>query len=219
MCTMISGQHSVLPGTLLTKMGTTRVFSHSKAIMAEKKAKAKLFQNTWLEKYALRITARCSKTTEVVSVVCQFCETYGTEDDDNPDRKRKRTLNVCFFKKPWRSNHIERHCETFHRSKFAEYGDLTTDAERIQFFKPGVKQAHIKMFGTPSPTKADSIICTIGLPVIDVIVAQLVLEPLTEEEESDINFEVKALSIFHLNDTDSDHQRMQIWGLYIFFCK
>jgi hypothetical protein len=80
---------------------------------------------------------------------------------------------------------------------------LTTDAERIQFFKPGVKQAHLNMFGTPSPTMADSINCTIGLPIIDVIVAQLLLEPLTEEEESDINFEVKALSIFHLNDTDS----------------
>jgi hypothetical protein len=186
------------------QISKTRVCSHKKATMAEKKAKVKSFQNAWLEKYALRITARCSKTTEVVSAVCQLCETYGTEDDDNPDRKRKRTLNVCFFKKPWRSDHMKRHCETFHRIKFAEYGSLTTDAERSHFFKPGMKQAHIKMFGTPSPTKADSIVCTIGLPIIDVIVAQLLLEPLTEEEENDINFEVKALSIFHLNDTDSD---------------
>ena len=172
--------------------------------MAEKRVKAKAFQNAWLEKYALRSTARCSKTSEVVSVVCQFCESYGAEDDDkNPDRKRKRTSNVCFFKKPWRSDHIKRHCETFHPSRFAEYGDLTNDAERIQFFRPDAKYAHIKLFGAASP-KDESIFCTIGLPIIDVIVAKLLLEPMTEEEDNDINYEAKALSIFNLNDADAD---------------
>ena len=170
----------------------------------ERGKKVKAFQNTWLERYGLRITARCPKTSEALSVVCQLCESYGAEDDDNPDRKRKRTGNVCFFKKPWRSDHMKRHCETFHPSRFAAYRDLKTDEQRIDFFKPGVKYSHMKMFGASPSLQAEPIYCTIGLPIIDVIIAQLLLEPMTEDEESDINFEAKALSIFHLNDTDTD---------------
>ena len=40
------------------------------------------------------------------------------------------------------------------------------------------------------------------MPIIDVIVAELLLEPMMEEEENDINYEAKALSIFQLNNAD-----------------
>jgi hypothetical protein len=56
-----------------------------------------------------------------------------------------------------------------------------------------------------SPTrKAESIVCTIEHSITDDIVAQLLFEHLSEDEESDLNFEVKAMSMFHLNETDSD---------------
>jgi hypothetical protein len=38
--------------------------------MANRKVKS--FQNAWLEKYVIRITARCPMNSEVLSVVCQF---------------------------------------------------------------------------------------------------------------------------------------------------
>ena len=166
--------------------------------------KVKAFQNTWLERYGLRLTARCPKTSEALSVVCQLCESYGAEDDNNPDRKRKRTGNVCSFKKPWRIDHMKRHCETFHPSGFAAFCDLKTDQQRIDFFKPCEKYSQMKLFGASPSLQAEPIYCTIGLPIIDVIIAQLLLEPMTEDDESDINFEAKVLSIFHLNNTDTD---------------
>ena len=55
------------------------------------------------------------------------------------------------------------------------------------------------------PTKAETIYCTIGIPNIDVIVAELLLEPMMEEEGNDINYEAKALSTFQLNNADIEH--------------
>jgi hypothetical protein len=52
------------------------------------------------------------------------------------------------------------------------------------------------------PTKAESIYFTIGIPIIDVIVAELPLEPMMEKEENNINYEANALSIFQLNNAD-----------------
>ena len=51
-------------------------------------------------------------------------------------------------------------------------------------------------------TKAGSIYCTMAIPNIDDIVAELLFEPMMEEEENDINYEAKALSIFQLNNAD-----------------
>ena len=39
----------------------------------------------------------------------------------------------------------------------------------------------LKLFS--KPTNAESDYCTIGMPIIDVIVAELLLEPMMEEEE------------------------------------
>jgi hypothetical protein len=52
-------------------------------------AKVKSFQNAWLENYVIRITARCPMTIEVLSAVCQFCDSFGAEDNNNPYHKQK----------------------------------------------------------------------------------------------------------------------------------
>ena len=44
-----------------------------------------------------------------------------------------------------------------------------------------------------------------AIPIIESIVAELPLEPMMEEEENDINYEAKALSIFQLNNADIEH--------------
>ena len=62
--------------------------------------RGKSFQNLWLESYGIRIIARCPITSEMLSAMCQFCDSFGAEDNDNPDHKQKRTSSVCYFKKP-----------------------------------------------------------------------------------------------------------------------
>jgi hypothetical protein len=155
-----------------------------------------------LENYGIRITARCPMTSEVLSAVCQFCDSFGAEDNNNPDCKRKRTSNISYFKKPWPSDHMKRYCDTFHTSRFAAFNSLNTQ-EKKNFFKETGKNTTLKLFS--KPTKAESIDCMIGTPNIDVIVAELLLEPMMEEEGNDINYEAKALSIFQLNNADIEH--------------
>jgi hypothetical protein len=94
---------------------------------------------------------------------------------------------------------MKHHCDTFSPSRFATFNRLSTQ-EKKNFFKETGKNAMLKLFS--KPTKAESIYCTIGMPIIDVIVAELLLEPMMEEEENDINYEAKALSIFQLNTAD-----------------
>jgi hypothetical protein len=84
-------------------------------------------------------------------------------------------------------------------SRFAVFNSLNTQ-EKVNFFKETGKNAMLKLFS--KPTKAESIYCRIGIPIIDVIVAELLLEPMMEEEENDINYEAKAISIFQLNNAD-----------------
>ena len=72
--------------------------------------------------------------------------------------------------------------------------------EKKNFFKETGKNTMLKLFS--KPTRAESINCTIAIPIIDVIVAELLLEHMMEKEENDINYEAKALSIFQLNNAD-----------------
>ena len=55
------------------------------------------------------------------------------------------------------------------------------------------------------PTNAESIYCTIGITIIEVFVAELLLDPMLEEEENNIYYEAKAISIFQLNNADIEH--------------
>ena len=53
--------------------------------------------------------------------------------------------------------------------------------------------------------KAESIHYTVGIPIIDIIVAELLLEPMMEEDKNEIDYEAKALSIFQLNKADIEY--------------
>ena len=87
----------------------------------------------------------------------------------------------------------------FRSSRFAAFNSLNTQEKKNSFKETG-KNAMLKLFG--KPTKAESDYCTMAIPIIDVIVAELLLEPMMEEKEKDINYEAKALSIFQLNNAD-----------------
>ena len=86
------------------------------------KSKVKDFQNSWLLKYGIKVSARDAQTGSVVAVKCLFCERFGrhpTADDDS--RKRKRSSNIQYFKKPWRSDNIVKHMKEQHSQKYEEY--------------------------------------------------------------------------------------------------
>jgi hypothetical protein len=80
--------------------------------------KVKPFQNVWLENYGIRIIARSPITSEVLSAECQFCDSFGAEDNNNPDHKWKKDIQFMLLEKPWQSDHMKRHCDTFHPSSF-----------------------------------------------------------------------------------------------------
>ena len=82
------------------------------------------------------------------------------------------------------------HCDTFHPSRFAAFNSLNTQ-EKMNFLKETGKNAMLKLFS--KATKAESIYCTIAIPIIDVIVAELLLEPMMEEEDNDMNYEANLL--------------------------
>ena len=75
--------------------------------------------------------------------------------------------------------------------------------KRKERFKETGKNTILNLFS--KPTKVESIYCKIGIPIIDVIEAELLLEPMMEEEENDINYEAKALSTFQHNNADIEH--------------
>ena len=112
----------------------------------------KPFQNAWLESYGIRIIARCPMTSEVLSAVCQFCDSFGAEDNNNPDCKQKRTSKVSYFKNPWQSDHMKHHCDTFHPSRFATVYSLRTQ-EKKKFFREAGKNAMLRLFS--KTTKLD----------------------------------------------------------------
>ena len=71
------------------------------------------------------------------------------------------------------------------------------------FFKETGKNAILKLHSKPA--KAESINCTIWIPIIDIIVAELLLEHMMEEDKNEIDYEAKALSIFQLNNADIEY--------------
>ena len=103
--------------------------------------KVKSLQNALLEYYGIRMTARCPMTSEVVSAVWQFCDSFSTEDNNNPDHKQNRTSNIHYFKKPWQSDHMKCHCNTFHPSRFTALNSLNTQEKRTISRKLGKTQS------------------------------------------------------------------------------
>ena len=80
------------------------------------------FRNEWILDYGLSIGCRDSKTSEVISVRCRFCD-FGREEGEGT-RKRKKTNHIKFFKAPWRSDNITRHLNENHSEQYKEYKKL-----------------------------------------------------------------------------------------------
>ncbi|KAG7357172.1 hypothetical protein IV203_001860 [Nitzschia inconspicua] len=104
--------------------------------MAEAKSKGKAKKFTvnleWIVKYGLEVSTRDPSTSEVTTVLCSFCRSFGREDED-AERKRKRTMNAKYFSYPWRSDNFSCHLKQQHPVKWNEYTSMPAE-EKQKFF-------------------------------------------------------------------------------------
>ena len=106
-------------------------------MMAESSRKPIEFQQKWIVRYGVRVSARDSDTGKVCSVECRFCRFFGRRDRCSPGEKHKRTTpHKKMFKVPWRSGHIVSHLTDQHTEQFKTYSALTDEQKKVFFDEP-----------------------------------------------------------------------------------
>jgi hypothetical protein len=95
---------------------------------------------SWVNKFGVQISSRDKSIGEVVSVKCLFCQKYGkeeeeeeTDNDGNNHQKQRKTLNVKYFKKPWRSDKLHSQMNKQHGKKFEKYQKLDNNGWKSFF--------------------------------------------------------------------------------------
>jgi len=108
------------------------VVAHYTLAESQRKGKAKKFNLEWILKYSLEISTRDPCTSEVTALLCSFCSMFSHEDEDI-ERKQKRTMNAKYFSYPWRTNNFSYHLKQQHPVKWNEYSRLSLE-EKEKFF-------------------------------------------------------------------------------------
>eukprot|EP00171_Calliarthron_tuberculosum_P002636 IDg2636t1 len=141
-------------------------------------------------KFGLAINEREQKTGTVVSARCLFCEKLGREADDHTGRKRKRTMNVKTFKRPFRSDNIKAHLTGQHSKAYIEYSALSDEEKKVYFNRVNFNNTLAAHFDGEQ-----SLTFTINRDIVDVIIGDMMFNP--DDEESAPTRE-RALQIFKL---------------------
>jgi hypothetical protein len=84
-------------------------------------------------KYAVQICTRDPVSKDVSSVVCLMCTNFGGDNDDDGNRKRKRTSNDKYYTAPWRSDNFVSHLCKQHATMWEEYKKLTHEGKKSFF--------------------------------------------------------------------------------------
>jgi hypothetical protein len=83
--------------------------------------------------FGLKITSRDAGSSQVASVICMFCTTFGR--DVNVGAKRKRTDKPKYWQKgSFRTDNYSSHMFSQHTEKWEEYRTLETTEARTAFF-------------------------------------------------------------------------------------
>jgi hypothetical protein len=141
----------------------------------------------------VKIASTDCTTNEVISVKCLFREKYGKEEDDGEGRKRKRTANVKYFRKPWRSDNLKSHMMKQHKMKYEEY--LASDPnEKIHFLSSN---------STFQPLNASNerIRFLVNRGIVDTLIGKLLIDP--DTDDTDLNNPISALRIFELQEENN----------------
>ncbi|KAF4039136.1 hypothetical protein GN244_ATG08738 [Phytophthora infestans] len=82
-------------------------------------------------KFGLAPVARDEATGEVTLVVCRFCQHFGREQ--RPDKQRRSTKNVKYFRNSFRTDQYQQHHELSHCETWKRY-QASSDDEKMAFF-------------------------------------------------------------------------------------
>lgn len=130
------------------------------------------FQRAHELQYALRITQRDTRSSEVVSVECLFCVHYGRES--KVGSKRKKSSHVKFFTKPFRPENYRQHHLQQHPARWMQYEDSSDEEKKIFFegCRP-VKQTLHRYFGGSQVEKQ----FLINAPIVNTIIGEMLWDP------------------------------------------
>lgn len=103
-----------------------------KKLTSTRKRKFK-FQSVWEDIYGVKVVTRDNDSNDPVVLACQFCITFGREQDSMSSRKRKKTQNIKYWSKQLRSDKIKQHLLSEHQTQFARF-QRASAAERLNFF-------------------------------------------------------------------------------------
>ncbi|RLN02526.1 hypothetical protein BBO99_00002963 [Phytophthora kernoviae] len=81
-------------------------------------------------KFGLEPVARDVATGDVTLVVCRFCQHFGREQ--RPEKKRRSTKNVKYFRSSFRTDQYQQHHELSHGQTWARY-QASSDEEKPQY--------------------------------------------------------------------------------------
>ena len=163
------------------------------------KRDAKTFQSSWCARYGIKISARDAQTGAIVSSKCLFCEKFG-KDDCSGSRKRKRTANVQFFGRPWRTDNIEKHMKEQHSVKYTEYLKSSAE-EKANFFQKN------SVF-LPLNSVHEGLNMLVDKKIVEKIIAHLLLD--LDSDDDNLNSNHTALSIFQLQEEDDNNEDIDI---------
>uniref|UniRef100_A0AAV1VCD7 Transposase n=1 Tax=Peronospora matthiolae TaxID=2874970 RepID=A0AAV1VCD7_9STRA len=90
-------------------------------------------------KFGLAPVARDVATGEVTIVVCRFCQHFGREQ--RPDKQRRSTKNVKYFRNSFRTDQYQQHHEISHGETWRQYQASSDEAKRVFFQRPEVAAA------------------------------------------------------------------------------
>ncbi|KAE9357871.1 hypothetical protein PF008_g2946 [Phytophthora fragariae] len=82
-------------------------------------------------KFGLAPVARDEASGEVTLVVCRFCQHFGREQ--RPDKQRRSTMNVKYFRNSFRTDQYQQHHELSHCDAWKRY-QACSDEEKGNFF-------------------------------------------------------------------------------------
>lgn len=174
--------------------------------MSTARSKAK-FQTEWVLNYGVEVSTRCPSTSEV----SMFCRQFGREDEDG-ERKRKRTTNVKYFSYPWRSDNFTTHLKQQHPMKWKEYTLLSVNDKRSFFVtQESAEVVDMRSFVQPGGSMKASIIAkekfkfTIDADIMDTLIFGLRFNNSEEEEKACSVERAKTIALKHFVRHEDDN--------------
>lgn len=132
------------------------------------------FQTLNLLEYGLKVVERAPSSSEIVSVSCQFCISFSSEEKIGS--KQKATTNVVYFKNPFRSDSFRGHMEAQQPTCWKQYLSGSNESKN-NFFKDNCSVLFKNTIPSHFTGKQVPIIQTVGKDMVDIIAGDMMFRP------------------------------------------